>query len=108
MSLGDQNKVDGTNDPSKFNKNAGMGGSSKWKMVPQIIISSVTSKTQYGNLTYSGAKISTSGPHRRRCSDYYVGLNEVLDMTYSVNPNTVSICSGRFSFMVNPNGDKKD
>ena len=51
MSLGDQNKVDGTNDPSKFNNNAGMGGSSKWKMVPQIIISSVTSKTQYGNLT---------------------------------------------------------
>ena len=37
-----------------------------------------------------------------------MGLNEVLDITDSVNPNAVSICSIDFSFMTNPNGDKKE
>ena len=37
-----------------------------------------------------------------------MGLNEVLDITDSVNPNAVSICSVDFSFMSNPNGDKKE
>ena len=49
----------------------------------------------------------TSGPHGRRCSDYCVGLNEVLDMTDSVNPNDISLRFVGFSFLMNPNGDKK-
>ena len=107
MSSGEQKKGDDTNDPYKCHNNSGMGESSKCKMAPQIITSDVTSKTQYGNLTNSGSNISTSGPHGRRCSDYYVGLNEVLDMTDSVNKNAVSLRSVEFSFMMNPNGDKK-
>ena len=41
-------------------------------------------------------KISTIGPHGRLRFDYYVGLNEVLDMTDLVNPNAVSIRSEDF------------
>ena len=74
----------------------------------QLIISYVTSKTQDGNLKDSGANILTSGPHGRRCSDYYVGLNEVMEMMELVNPNAVSIRSSDFAFMINQNGDKKD
>ena len=84
-----------------------MGEVSKWKMAPQLIIRAVTSKTQDGKLTNSGYNISTSGPHVQLCSDYYVGLNQVLDMKYLVNLNAVSLCSKDFSFMMNPNGDKK-
>ena len=40
--------------------------------------------------------ISTIGPHGRLCFDYYVLLNEVLDMTDLVNPNAVSIRSEDF------------
>ena len=29
-------------------------------------------------------------------------------MTESVNPKYVSLCSGGFSFLINPNGPKKD
>ena len=35
-------------------------------------------------------------------------LNEVLDMTDSVNPNHVSIRSYSFSFLINTNGSNKD
>ena len=80
---------------------------SKWKMAPQLIISSVTSNKQYGNLTNSGDNILTSIPHVHMYSDYYMGLNEVLDMTDLVNPNSVSLRSENFSFMMNPNGYKK-
>ena len=77
-------------------------------MAPQLIVSDVTSMTQDGNLTASYSNISNSRPHVRRCSDYYVGLNEVLDMEYSVSTNAVSIFSADFSFMMNTNGDKKE
>ena len=76
-------------------------------MSPQLIISVVTSKTQDGNLTKSGSNISNSVTHGCRCSDYYVGLNEVLYVTDSVNPKYVSLCSDDFSFLINPNGAKK-
>ena len=36
-----------------------------------------------------------------------MGLNELLDMTDSVNPNYVSLRSADFAFLINPNGDKK-
>ena len=76
-------------------------------MAPQLIISDVTSRTQDGNLTNSGDNISTSVPHGRLYSEYYVGLNEVLDITDLVNPNAVSLCYEDFLFMMNPNVDKK-
>ena len=85
-----------------------MGDIFKWKMAPQLIISAVTSNTQDGNLTNSGANILTSGPHGRQCYDYYVGLNEVLDMMDTVNTKSVSLRSADVSFLINPNGDKKD
>ena len=107
MSSGERKKGYDTNDPPKYNNNSGMGEISKWKMAPHIIISAVTSKTQDGNLTNSGSNIPTSGPHGRRCSGYYVGLNEILDMTDLVNPNYVSIRYAYFEFMTNPNIDKK-
>ena len=66
----------------------------------------MTSNTQDGNPTNSGDNISTSVPHGRLCSDYYMGLNEVLDMTDLVNSNAVSICSDDFSFLMNPKIDK--
>ena len=96
MSSGERKKADDTNDPSKCNDNSGMGESSKWKMEPQLIISAVTSKTQDGNLTNSGYNIPTSGPHGRRCSNYYEGLHEDLDMMDLVNPNAVILCSVYF------------
>ena len=76
-------------------------------MAPQLIISAVTSNTQYGNLTNSGDNILTSIPHGQLCSDYYMGLNEVLDMMDLGNLNDVSLRSGDFSFMIDPNGGKK-
>ena len=76
-------------------------------MSPQLIISAVTSKEQGGNLIESGDNISTIVPNGQLYSDYYVGLNEVLEMTDLVNPNAVSLCSEDFSFMMNSNGDKK-
>ena len=81
---------------------------SKCKISPQLIIGAVTSKTQDGNLTDSGSNISTSGPHGRRCSYDYVGLNGVMDMIDSVNPNSVSLRSADFTFLMNLNGDNKD
>ena len=63
MSSGERNKIDNTDNPSKYNDNASMVGSSKRKMAPQIIISTVASKTQDGNLTDSGANIFTIGLH---------------------------------------------
>ena len=65
-------------------------------MAPQLIICAVTSNTQDGNLNKSGDNISTSGPHGRLCSDYYMGLNEVLDMKDLVNSNAVSLRSEDF------------
>ena len=44
-------------------------GNLTWSLTPYIIISVDTSNTHYGNLTESGASISTSGPHGRRCSE---------------------------------------
>ena len=76
-------------------------------MAPQIIISAVTSKTKDVNLTNSGDNILTSIPHGQLCSDYYMGLNEVLDMIDLVNPNAVIFRSVDFSFMIDPNGGKK-
>ena len=108
MSSEERKKGDDTDDPSECNENVGMGDSSKRKMAPQLIISAVTSKKQDGNLTNSGANISTSEPHGQRYSDYYVVLNEVLDMTNLVNLNAISIYSADFSFLMNPNRDKKD
>ena len=35
-------------------------------------------------------------------------LNEVLDVTDSVNPNNVSLHSVDFGFLINSNRDKKD
>ena len=72
-------------------------------MDPQLIISAVTSNTQNGNITKSRANIYTIGPHGYRCSEYHAGLNEVLEMTKSVNLNTVSLCSTDFSFTINTN-----
>ena len=103
MSSGEQKKVDDNDDPYECNDNAGMEEISKWKMDLQLIIIDVTAKTQDGILTNSGANISTSGPHGRWCSDYYVGLNEVLETTDLVNPNTVSLRSDYFEFPMNPN-----
>ena len=77
-------------------------------MVPQIIINAVKSKTHDVNLTDSGSSISASGPHGRRCSEYYADLNEVLDMIDSVNPNFVILVSAGFVFLTNPNRTKKD
>ena len=37
-----------------------------------------------------------------------MGLNELLDMSDSVNPNSVSFRSAYFAFLINPKGDKKD
>ena len=76
-------------------------------MAPQLIISSVTSKTQDENLTNSGSNILVSGPLGQRCCDAYVGLNEVLDIMDSVNLNDVSLYSADFEFLINPNRDKK-
>ena len=94
--------------PSSSMKIEACGKSSKFKISPQLIINAVTSNTQDGNLTNSGSNISTSGPDGRRCSDYYVGLNEVLYMMDLVNPNYVSLCSDDFSLFMNTNGSKKD
>ena len=66
------------------------------------------SKTHDGKLTKSESNISTSGPHGIRCSEYYMGLNEVLEILDSINPNPVSLCSTDFAFVINPNGNKKD
>ena len=92
-----------SHDPSKNNDNPGIGDKCKWKMDPQLIISAVTSNTQNGNITKSRANIYTIGPHGYRCSEYHAGLNEVLEMTKSVNLNTVSLCSTDFSFLMNTN-----
>ena len=108
MSSGERNKGYDTNDPPKYNNNSGMGETSKWKMAPHIIISAVTSKTQDGNLTNSGANISTSGTNGQQCYEYYMGLHEVLYTTNSVNPNAVSLRYSGFAFMMNPKRDKKD
>ena len=108
MSSEERKKGDVTNDTSECNKNTGMEESSNWKMAPQLIISDVTSNTQDRNLTDSVYNISTSGPHGRQCYYYYGVLNEVLDMTDLVNPNYVRLCSADFSFLMNPNEDKKD
>ena len=67
----------------------------------------MASKTQDVNLTNSGANISTSVPHGLQCSEYYVVLNEVLYTADSFNPNAVSLSSAYFTFLINPNGDKK-
>ena len=88
-----------------------MGERSKWKISPQLIISDVTSKTNYGKLTESGSNctnILTSGTHGRRCSDFYMRLDEVLGMMESVIPNNVSLFSDDFLLLTKPNGDKKD
>ena len=74
----------------------------------KLIFSAVRSKTQDRNLTNSGANISSSGLHGRQCSEYYAGLNMVLDMKDSVNPNAVSLHSDDFLFLVNTNGPNKD
>ena len=108
MSSGKREKGGDTNNPFEYNYNTGMGESSKWKMAPQKIISVVTSKTQYGNLTDSGANILTSGTYGRQCSEYYVGMNAVLDMMDSVNPNAVSLHSADFAILIYPNVDKND
>ena len=75
---------------------------------PQIIISSDTATTQDGNLTDSRANILTSGTNGRRFSKYYAGINEVFDMTDSVNSNAVSLCSAGFTFLMNSNGLVED
>ena len=72
------------------------GGGVKWAVAPQLIIRSVMSKIQGGNLTDYITNISTSGPHGRQCSEYYASLNKVIDMIYSVNSNTVSLQSYDF------------
>ena len=77
-------------------------------MAPQLIIRSVMSKIQGGNLTDYITNISTSGPHGRQCSEYYASLNKVIDMIDSVNSNTVSLQSSDFEFLMNPNGTNKD
>ena len=77
-------------------------------MAPRIIIGAVMDNAQDRNFTDSGDNIFTSGPHGRRCSEYYAGLNEVLDMTDSVKYNFVSLFSDNFSFLMNPNGPIKD
>ena len=62
MSSGERKKGDNSDDPSNCNENSDMGGRSKWKMVLQVIISAVASKTQDVNLTDSGTNLSDSGP----------------------------------------------
>ena len=79
-----------------------------WSVATQIIISVVTAKTQDGNLTDSAANISTNGPHGLLWSEYYAGINKVLGMTDSVNPNAVSLSPSYFSFLVNSNCLMKD
>ena len=75
----------------------------KWEVAPQLIIITATNKIQSGNLSESSTNISTIGTNGCWCSEYYAGINEVLDMIDSVNPNSVSICSAYFAFMMNPN-----
>ena len=79
-----------------------------WEVAPQITISDVTSKNQDINLYDSGANILTSGPHGQRWSDYYAGINKVLDMTDLVYTNSARLSSADFSFMIKPNGPVKD
>ena len=75
-----------------------------WAVALKLIISDVTSKTKDVTLTDSGANILTSDPHRRRCSDYYAGINNVLNIIDSVNPNTVSLHSTDFECLINSYG----
>ena len=77
-------------------------------MSPQLIVSEVTFKTQYDNLTDSVSNIFTSGPYGRQFSEYYAGLNYLLDMIDLLNPNAVSLFSSDFTFLMNLNGTKKD
>ena len=58
-----------------------------WVVAPNLIISVDTSKKQDGNLTDSGANISTSEPHGLWWSEYYMGINEVFDIADLVNTN---------------------
>ena len=108
MDLEQPNKVTNiSHDTSEYNDNTGMEEEYKWKMSPKIIISEVTYKTQDGNLANSRVNISTSGSHVFQFLEYYAGLNEILDVTDSVNPNSVSFRSADFPFLVNPNVSKK-
>ena len=79
-----------------------------WAVPPWFIIGTVTAKTQDGNRTESVANISTSEPHEHQSSRYYAGINEVVDIKYSVNPNAVSLHSDDFAFTMNPNGPTND
>ena len=79
-----------------------------WEVAPQLIIGAVTAKTHDRNFTDCGSNISNGGPHGCRCSEYYTGFNEVLDMADLVKPNAVSLRSDNFAFMMNPNGPAKD
>ena len=79
----------------------------KGEVAPKIITSVFTSNTQDGNLTNYGANILNSGPRGRQFSEYTKGLNEVLDMTDSVNSNADSISSDDFLSLMNINGPKK-
>ena len=56
--------------PTKTHEDSSLEEEFRWALYPQTIIRAVTSKTQDFNLTNSGANISTSGPHRRRCTEY--------------------------------------
>ena len=95
-------------EPSNYNDNPVMRHESKCKTNPQLIISAVTHKTHNGNIPNSRANISTSGPHGCQFTEYFEGLNELLYMTNLVNPNSVSLCSADFSFLIHPIGAKKD
>ena len=74
-----------------------------WDVAQNIIIIADKTNNQDGNLTETGTIILTSGPHGRQCSECYSRINETIDMIESVNPNTASLSSADFSFMMKSN-----
>ena len=79
-----------------------------WVIAPQLIINSATSNIQDAPLTESSANILNSGTHGRRCFEYHVGINEVLNMRELFNHNAVSLCSAGFAFLMNHNSSVED
>ena len=74
-----------------------------WDVAQKLIIIADKTNNQDGNLTETGTIILTSRPHGRQCSECYSRINEMIDMIESVNPNTASLSSADFSFMMKSN-----
>ena len=70
----------GSHETTNINDYSSLVEELNWAVAPKLIISVVAAKTQERNLTESGANILTIRPHGRRCSEYYMGHNQVLDL----------------------------